>query len=145
LLNIINDILDFSKIEAGELELESIPFELRETAGETMKVLGLRAHQKGLELTYDVYPKVPEALIGDPGRIRQILVNLLGNSIKFTEHREIALTIEVDSAPSGGAVLHFAVSDKGIGAPRKNRRESSRLSPKRTVPWPENTAVPDWA
>ena len=88
LLSIINDILDFSKIEAGKLELEAIPFDLRESLGETMKSLSIRAHQKGLELIYDVQPDVPEALIGDPGRIRQVLVNLVGNSIKFTEQGE---------------------------------------------------------
>src|SRR6185369_4675707 len=82
LLAVINDILDFSKIEAGKLEVESIPFDLRESLGETMKTLGFRAHQKGLELIYDVAPDIPDALIGDPGRLRQILVNLVGNAIK---------------------------------------------------------------
>src|SRR6202022_2948978 len=89
LLSIINDILDFSKIEAGKLDMESIPFELRESLGEAMQALSYRAHQKGLELIYDVQPDVPETLMGDPGRIRQIIVNLVGNSIKFTEHGEI--------------------------------------------------------
>src|SRR5580704_17356586 len=84
LLSIINDIFDFSKIEAGKLSMESIPFELRESLGETMKSLSYRAHQKGLELIFDVRPDVPETLAGDPGRIRQIIVNLVGNSIKFT-------------------------------------------------------------
>src|ERR1700736_383638 len=84
LLSIINDILDFSKIEAGRLDMESIPFEMRESLGETMKALSYRAHQKGLELIYEVQPNVPEALLGDPGRIRQILINLIGNAMKFT-------------------------------------------------------------
>lgn len=91
LLSIINDILDFSKIEAGKLELESIPFDLRESLGETMKALSFRAHQKGLELIYEVQPAVPEALLGDPGRIRQILINLIGNGIKFTEQGKSSL------------------------------------------------------
>src|SRR5437660_10390628 len=89
LLSIINDILDFSKIEAGKLDMESIPFELRESLGEAMKALSYRAHQKGLELIYEVQPDVPETLMGDPGRIRQIIVNLVGNAIKFTERGEI--------------------------------------------------------
>src|SRR6202041_513090 len=94
LLSIINDILDFSKIEAGKLDMESIPFELRESLGEAMKALSFRAHQKGLELIYDVQPDVPEALAGDPGRIRQIVVNLVANSIKFTEHGEIFVSVQ---------------------------------------------------
>jgi signal transduction histidine kinase len=94
LLNIINDILDFSKIEAGKLELECIPFDLRASLGETMKALSFRAHQKGIELVYDVLPEVPEVLLGDPGRVRQILINLVGNAIKFTEHGEIVLTVD---------------------------------------------------
>src|SRR5207247_10415556 len=85
LLTVINDILDFSKIEAGKLTLDSIPFDLRESLGESMKALSFRAHQKGLELVYDVQPDVPESLLGDPGRLRQILINLVVNSIKFTE------------------------------------------------------------
>ena len=97
LLSIINDILDFSKIEAGKLELESIPFDLRESLGETMSALSFRAHQKGLELVYEVQPDVPEALLGDPGRIRQLLVNLIGNAIKFTEHGEIFVSVEEQS------------------------------------------------
>jgi signal transduction histidine kinase len=90
LLSVINDILDFSKIEAGKLDMESIPFEMRESLGETMKALSYRAHQKGLELIYEVQPDVPETLVGDPGRIRQIIINLVGNSIKFTERGEIS-------------------------------------------------------
>ena len=100
LLSIINDVLDFSKIEAEKLELESIPFDLRESLGETMKALSFRAHQKGLELIYDVQPDVPEGLIGDPTRLRQIAVNLVGNAIKFTEHGEVVVTVEQEP---GGA------------------------------------------
>jgi two-component system, sensor histidine kinase and response regulator len=114
LLSIINDVLDFSKIEAGRLELETIPFDLRESLGETMKSLGVRAHQKGLELVYDVEPDVPEPLLGDPGRLRQILVNLVGNSIKFTESGEVVVSVARGSAEND-TFLHFRVRDTGIG------------------------------
>jgi CheY-like chemotaxis protein len=117
LLMIINDVLDFSKIEAGKLELELIPFDLRESLGETMTALSFRAHEKGLELVYEVQPEVPEALLGDPGRIRQILVNLVGNAIKFTEHGEIFVCVEEQSPGSTAAALHFRVKDTGIGIP----------------------------
>ena len=117
LLTVINDVLDFSKIEAGKLEIESIPFDLRESLGETMKALGFRAHQKGLELIYEVQSEVPEAVLGDPGRIRQIIVNLVGNSIKFTERGEILLSVTQEEESSGTVFLHFAVKDTGVGIP----------------------------
>lgn len=117
LLSIINDILDFSKIEAGKLDMESIPFELRESLGETMKALCYRAHQKGLEIIYDVHPDVPEALMGDPGRIRQIIVNLVGNSIKFTERGEIFVWVETETETPDSVRLHFAIKDTGVGIP----------------------------
>jgi two-component system, sensor histidine kinase and response regulator len=117
LLSIINDILDFSKIEAGKLELESIPFDLRESLGETLRALSFRTDQKGLELIYEVQPDVPEALVGDPGRIRQILINLIGNSIKFTDHGEIFVNVEEQSQGLNTTFLHFAVKDTGVGIP----------------------------
>jgi signal transduction histidine kinase/CheY-like chemotaxis protein len=117
LLTVINDILDFSKIEAGKLDVESIPFDLRESLGETMKSLGFRAHQKGLELIYDVRPEVPEALLGDPGRIRQILINLIGNAIKFTEHGEVLVTVVEESDEAAITCLHLTVKDTGVGIP----------------------------
>jgi two-component system, sensor histidine kinase and response regulator len=120
LLSIINDILDFSKIEAGKMELEVIPLDLRESVGETMKALSFRAHQKGIELIYDVDPSVPETLLGDAGRIRQVLINLVGNAIKFTERGEI--TVSVDAKPSDSptnlVAVHFAVKDTGVGIAR---------------------------
>jgi CheY-like chemotaxis protein len=122
LLSIINDILDFSKIEAGKLELESIPFDLRESLGETMKAVSYRAHQKGLELIYEVQPEVPEALLGDPGRIRQVLVNLIGNAIKFTNSGEIFVGIEEESPTSNGTSLHFSVRDTGVGIPAEKQK-----------------------
>jgi signal transduction histidine kinase/DNA-binding response OmpR family regulator len=123
LLSIINDILDFSKIEAGKLDMESIPFELRESLGETMQALSYRAHQKGLELIYDVQPDVPEALVGDPGRIRQIIVNLVGNSIKFTERGEIFVWVEQETETPDSVRLHFAIKDTGVGIPAEKQNK----------------------
>jgi two-component system sensor histidine kinase/response regulator len=121
LLTIINDILDFSKIEAGKLEMESIPFDLRESLGETMKALSYRAQQKGIELIFDVQAEVPEALLGDPGRIRQILINLVGNAIKFTERGEIVVRVEEQSEEASATRLHFAVRDTGVGVPAEKQ------------------------
>jgi signal transduction histidine kinase/CheY-like chemotaxis protein len=123
LLSIINDILDFSKIEAGKLDIGAIPFDLRESLGEAMKALAIRADQKGLELIYEVQPDVPEALVGDPGRIRQILVNLVGNAIKFTERGEIFVTVEEQPADTDFSVIHFAVKDTGVGIPADQQRK----------------------
>lgn len=123
LLIIINDILDFSKIEAGKMELEAIPFDLRESLGETMKALSIRADQKGLELVYEVQPDVPEALLGDPGRIRQVLTNLTGNAIKFTERGEIFVSVTEESRSAGGALLHFSVQDTGVGIPADQQKK----------------------
>jgi PAS domain S-box-containing protein len=117
LLTVLNDILDFSKIEAGKLDFESIPFDLRESLGEAMQTLSFRAHQKGLELIYDVQPDVPEALIGDPGRMRQILVNLIGNAIKFTEHGEIFVSVALQAEELQRVRLQISVTDTGIGIP----------------------------
>jgi len=100
LLSIINDILDFSKIEANKLEMEAIPFDLRQTLGDALNTLRLRAEQKNVRLTYHVQPDVPETVVGDPGRVRQVALNLIGNAIKFTEHGEITLTLEQQSAPA---------------------------------------------
>jgi len=123
LLTVINDILDFSKIEAGKLDLESIPFDLRESLGETMKALSFRAHQKGLELVYEVQPDVPEALLGDPSRIRQIIVNLVGNSIKFTERGEVLVSVERGAETDKTVDLHFAVKDTGVGIPADKQQK----------------------
>jgi PAS domain S-box-containing protein len=122
LLAIVNDILDFSKIEAGKLEIEAIPFDLRKSIGETMKALSIRAHQKGLELICDVQPKVPEEVLGDPGRIRQILLNLVGNAIKFTAQGEIVVRVQEESLEGGVTCLHFSVKDTGVGIPAENQQ-----------------------
>jgi signal transduction histidine kinase/DNA-binding response OmpR family regulator len=117
LLNILNDILDFSKIEAGKLALEALDFSLRDSLGTTLKTLALRAHQQGLELAYHVPPEVPDALVGDPGRLRQILVNLVGNAIKFTERGEVVVRVETATQTADAVCLHVAVTDTGIGIP----------------------------
>jgi PAS domain S-box-containing protein len=117
LLELVNTILDFSKIEAGKLELESIEFSLRDTLEPTIRTLALRAHEKSLELNYQVRPEVPEALVGDPGVLRQIIVNLVGNAIKFTEHGEVNVRVERESEEEGRTCLHFRVADTGIGIP----------------------------
>ena len=109
--------MDFSKIEAGKLDLEPIPFDLRDSLGETVKTLALRAHAKGLELFADIHRDVPPVLVGDPGRLRQILVNLTGNAIKFTETGEVVVAVEVESRTEESALLHFSVRDTGIGIP----------------------------
>jgi two-component system sensor histidine kinase/response regulator len=121
LLSVINDILDFSKVESGKLDLEVIEFNLYDCVGETMKTLALRAHQKKLELAYDADPEVPAQLLGDPGRLRQILVNLVGNAIKFTEHGEVLVTIDLRSQDAQGVELHFQVKDTGIGIPTEKQ------------------------
>jgi PAS domain S-box-containing protein len=115
LLTVINDILDFSKIEAGRLAIDVIPFDLYDCLAITLKQLATRAHVKGLELAYDIRPDVPAALVGDPGRLRQIVTNLVGNAIKFTEHGEVVLTVEAETHTDCGVVLQFTVSDTGIG------------------------------
>jgi PAS domain S-box-containing protein len=115
LLTIINDILDFSKIEAGRLELESIEFNLRDCIALSIKPLAFRAQQNGLELTCDIPPEVPERVVGDLNRLRQIMINLIGNAIKFTERGEVGLRIAVDSRTADELRLHFVVTDTGVG------------------------------
>jgi signal transduction histidine kinase/CheY-like chemotaxis protein len=122
LLSLINDILDFSKIEAGKLEIDAIEFNLSNSLGDTMKALSLRAHQKGLELAYDFQPDVPDGLVGDPGRLRQIIVNLVGNGIKFTERGEVIVYVAVESRTTDGIQLHFTIADTGIGIPANKQR-----------------------
>ena len=116
LLTVINDILDFSKIEAGKLSIEAIPFDLSRLLWDTLRTLSLRANEKGLELICDVSPDIPPQLLGDPGRLRQIILNLMGNSIKFTENGEIVLRANCQpGAPEGYCRIHLAVKDTGIG------------------------------
>ena len=121
LLTLINDILDFSKIEAGKLSLDLIDFNLHDTLSNTVKTLAPRASGKGLELVCRTPPSLPRDLVGDPGRLRQILVNLVGNAIKFTEWGEVVLDVETQSQTEEGVELHFAVTDTGIGIPREKQ------------------------
>jgi len=123
LLRVINDILDFSKIEAGKLDLDFVDFNLRETLGEALKALAIRAHKKNLELSQDIRESVPEYLVGDAGRLRQILVNLVGNAVKFTERGEVVVRVEVESQTKEAVRLHFLVSDTGIGISPEKLKE----------------------
>ena len=115
LLAIINDILDVSKIEARGLALDRAPFNLRDTVEDAVKLLAPRAHEKRLELACRILPEVPDALVGDPGRLRQIVVNLVGNAIKFTERGEVIVEVALERLGGDQAVLRFTVSDTGIG------------------------------
>jgi signal transduction histidine kinase/CheY-like chemotaxis protein len=118
LLIVINDILDFSKIEAGRLEMDPIHFNLYDCVEDTVRALAFRAHEKHLELVCDLHPSVPEYVIGDQVRVRQIVTNLVGNAIKFTEHGEIALIVSLETRDREGLLLHFLVQDTGIGIPK---------------------------
>ena len=115
LLQVINDVLDFSKIEAGRLDLDPIAFSLRESLGSAIKPFGIKADQKGLELACQVHPDVPDHLYGDPARLRQIVVNLVGNALKFTDAGEVVVSADVESRSGDDLALHFSVRDTGIG------------------------------
>ena len=117
LLTLVNDLLDFSKIEARKLQLDHVGFNLRDALEDTLRVLAPRADQKGIELAGHIDPDVPDAVVGDPLRLRQIVVNLVGNAIKFTEQGEVVLRAQVESWRNGKTQLHFSVSDTGIGIP----------------------------
>jgi len=118
LLTLLNDILDFSKIEAGKLDFEFVPFRLRDTLGDALKVVVVRADDKAIELIYDVAADVPDLLLGDPGRLRQVVINLIGNAIKFTSKGEVFLHVETESQDAASTRLIFSVSDTGIGIPK---------------------------
>ncbi len=127
LLRVINDILDFSKIEAGKLSLVREEFGLRRQVGDVLKTLALRAHQKGLELVWQVDAEAPDMLVGDPVRLRQVLLNLIGNAIKFTERGEVSLMVQLDEGSGDeessdeSVLLRFTVADTGIGVPREKQ------------------------
>jgi PAS domain S-box-containing protein len=121
LLGVINDILDYSKIEAGKVELETLAFNPRECAEEVLKTFASRADEKGLELLCDIAPEVPSLVVGDPGRLRQILLNLVSNAIKFTSHGEITLKVELEPEEQDTSVLRFTVADTGIGIPAEKQ------------------------
>ena len=122
LLTIINDILDFSKIEAGKLGLEPAEFNLHELVGSTMKTMALRAHQKGLEALFQINVGVPAMVVGDPVRLRQVLVNLVGNATKFTERGEVTINVQLDRRQGNALQLHFIVADTGVGIPKDKQR-----------------------
>jgi two-component system, sensor histidine kinase and response regulator len=117
LLSIINDILDFSKLEARKVVLERVEFDLEGVVGETVRALALPAHEKGLELTYQVQRDLPARLLGDPTALRQILVNLIGNGIKFTDEGEVTVVVRLEATDEDGTVVHFVVADTGSGIP----------------------------
>ncbi|MBS1160412.1 MAG: Response regulator receiver:ATP-binding region, ATPase-like:Histidine kinase N-terminal:Hpt [Proteobacteria bacterium] len=115
LLTIVNDILDFSKIEAGKMQFESLAFSVQDIVLEAARVLAVSAHKKGLELIVDVSSAVPSRVVGDPTRLRQVVINLIGNAIKFTERGEVALTVSVEQVTAGSVFLRFVIRDSGIG------------------------------
>jgi len=117
MMSLINTILDFSKIEAGKIDLDPIRFNLRDEICDTVNALAQRAHEKGLELICRVRPDVPEALVADAGRLKQVLFNLVGNAVKFTDQGEVLLEVSVEEFEGDGAILHFVVHDTGIGIP----------------------------
>jgi PAS domain S-box-containing protein len=115
MMGVINNLLDFSKVEARKLDLEEIEFSLKDCVGEALKTIASRAHEKGLEISSDIHPGLPDAIQGDPGRLRQILLNLVGNAIKFTEHGEVVVYAEAETRAEKTVTLHFRVVDSGIG------------------------------
>src|ERR1700680_2679649 len=122
LLTVINDILDFSKIEAGKIDLEMMDFNVRDHLEATLKTLAFRSDEKGLELLCEVAPEVPEMALGDSNRLRQIVVNLVGNAIKFTSEGEVALKVRADAQDARDCILHFTVSDTGVGIPPEKQK-----------------------
>ncbi len=118
LLRIISDVLDFSKIEAGHMTLEQVEFSIASLLGDTMKSLALRAYEKGIECFYDIDEDVPDVVVGDPIRLRQVVTNLVGNAVKFTEAGEVEVSVSASSLDNGDLVLEFAVRDSGIGIPK---------------------------
>jgi signal transduction histidine kinase len=122
LLSVIDDVLDFSKIEAGRLDVEVVPFSLPSAIDDALSALAVRAHQRGLDLVCDPAPGLPEHVLGDQGRLRQVLINLLGNAVKFTLTGSVQLHVRLGTAPNGDARLCFAVKDTGVGiAPERQQ------------------------
>jgi two-component system sensor histidine kinase/response regulator len=123
LLNVINDVLDFSKIEAGKIELDIKEFNLRTLLEQTLETIAVPAHKKGLEILMQISPDIPEELVGDDGRLRQILINLLGNAIKFTEQGDVVLRVNVEADREKEQELHFSIRDSGIGIPEEKQKQ----------------------
>ena len=122
-MDIVDDILNFAQIESGNLELESVRFNMRQTLGDTFKTLSVRAGQKKLKWTTSIGPGMPESVLGDPGRLRQIVVNLVGNAIKFTDQGEVGITVNIAPSGEAGVRIHFTVRDTGIGIPLDKQKE----------------------
>lgn len=122
LLALVNDLLDFSKIEARKLQLDRVGFRLRDTLEDTMRVLAPRAHKKGIELACHIDPGVPDTLVGDPLRLRQITLNLVGNAIKFTDRGEVVVQAQAESRHDEKVQVHFSVKDTGIGIPPEKQQ-----------------------
>lgn len=122
LLSLLNSILDFSKIESRKLEMESVPFAVRDLLAETLKPLALKADERGLELMYTVSPDVPDSIVGDPLRLRQVITNLVGNSLKFTESGHVMLDLSEEGRTGGRTTLRFTVTDTGVGIPEDKQR-----------------------
>jgi two-component system, sensor histidine kinase and response regulator len=123
LLTLLNDILDLSKMEAGKLELDHLSFNLRKSLAEVVKLLAIKAQQRGLEFIFDVAPEVPTSVVGDPARLRQVLVNLVGNAIKFTEEGEVEVSVQTQTQSAEETILRFSVRDTGIGIPEDKQKQ----------------------
>jgi CheY-like chemotaxis protein/anti-sigma regulatory factor (Ser/Thr protein kinase) len=122
LMTVINDILDFSKIEAGKLCLDAVEFSLRDCIGHAMKTLSVRAHEKDLEFACSVPPELVDVIVGDSVRLQQVVLNLAGNAIKFTEQGEVVLSVQLEASEVDGMTLHFAITDTGIGIPAEKQK-----------------------
>ena len=144
LLTIINEILDYSKLEAGKTVLDSVAFHLPSVVNGVLRNLALAAHQKDLELTLRIAPDVPVDLKGDPVRLGQILINLAGNAIKFTEHGEVCVNVSVEAVTNGRACLQFSIRDTGIGIALDQQGDFSRSFSRRKLQAIGYTVVPDW-
>jgi len=145
LLALLNDILDFSKIEAGHLELEAISFNLRTTLESVADSLAHRAEDKGLEIACDIRDDCPVYLRGDPGRLRQVLVNLAGNAVKFTERGEVVIQVQPVIQTESQVMIRFSVRIPGSASPLSSRRRSGNASSRPTARRPASTAGPAWA
>ena len=144
LLTVINDILDFSKVEAGKLVLDPDDFDLGEMLGATMSSLAIRARERDLEVALHIAPNTPEFLVGDAGRLRQVIVNLVGNALKFTDRGEVVLDVSEVSRTDDQVVLHFQVRDTGIGIPSHRTTSASSMRSRRpTGPPPGSSEAPD--
>ncbi|HEY0563991.1 MAG TPA: ATP-binding protein, partial [Terriglobales bacterium] len=122
LLQVINDILDFSRVESGKVQFEAIDFDLRDTISDAISTLSVRAEEKGLTLGAHVAAEVPESVVGDPGRLRQVFLNLVGNAIKFTERGEVIISVDVQQREDRDVTVHFAIHDTGIGIPEERQQ-----------------------